>query len=64
MWNWLPSINKMIKIPPSMMAQSWMGSDFTNDDLLKEASIVVDYDHTIIGTDSIGEYECYKIELF
>lgn len=63
MWNWVPSINKMIKIPPSMMAQSWMGSDFTNDDLLKESSIVVDYRHKIIGTDSIDGYECYKIEL-
>lgn len=63
MWNWVPSINKMIKIPPSMMAQSWMGSDFTNDDLLKESSIVVDYNHTIIGTDTINGYECYKIEL-
>lgn len=63
MWNWVPSINKMIKIPPSMMAQSWMGSDFTNDDLLKESSIVVDYHHSIIGSDSIDGYECYKIEL-
>ena len=63
MWNWVPSINKMIKIPPSMMAQSWMGSDFTNDDLLKESSIVSDYEHTLIGTDSIDGYECYKVEL-
>jgi outer membrane lipoprotein-sorting protein len=33
-WNWLPSAQKVIKIPPSMMLQSWMGSDFTNDDLV------------------------------
>jgi outer membrane lipoprotein-sorting protein len=63
MWNWIPSINKMIKIPPSMMAQSWMGSDFTNDDLLKESSIVVDYEHKIIGSESIDGYDCYKLEL-
>lgn len=63
MWNWVPSINKMIKIPPSMMAQSWMGSDFTNDDLLKESSIVVDYNHKLIGRDSIEAHECYKVEL-
>ena len=63
MWNWVPSINKMIKIPPSMMAQSWMGSDFTNDDLLKESSIVVDYDHTIVGEDSLEGHNCYKVEL-
>ncbi len=63
MWNWIPSINRMIKIPPSMMSQSWMGSDFTNDDLLKEASIVKDYTHKIIGNETIDEYNCYKIEL-
>lgn len=63
MWNWVPSINKIIKIPPSMMAQSWMGSDFTNDDLLKESSIVVDYNHSIIGSDSLEGYDCYKIKL-
>lgn len=63
MWNWVPSINKMIKIPPSMMSQSWMGSDFNNDDLLKESSIVKDYTHTIIGSDTVGGFDCYKIEL-
>lgn len=63
MWNWVPSINKMIKVPPSMLAQSWMGSDFTNDDLLKESSIVVDYDHTIVGEDSVEGHNCYKVEL-
>ena len=63
MWNWVPSINKMIKIPTSMMAQSWMGSDFTNDDLLKESSIVVDYNHKIIGEEIIDSHNCYKIEL-
>jgi outer membrane lipoprotein-sorting protein len=63
MWNWIPSINKMIKLPPSMMSQSWMGSDFTNDDLLKESSIVVDYNHKIIGHEFINEDDCYKIEM-
>ncbi len=63
MWNWIPSINKMIKIPPSMMGQSWMGSDFTNDDLLKQSSIIDDYTHKIIGTEKINEFDCYKIEL-
>lgn len=63
MWNWVPSINKMIKIPPSMMSQSWMGSDFTNDDLLKQSSIVKDYNHTIVGSDSVDGFDCYKIQL-
>ncbi|HKI75236.1 MAG TPA: outer membrane lipoprotein-sorting protein, partial [Pseudomonadales bacterium] len=39
MWNYLPKINKVIKIPPSMMMGSWMGSDFTNDDLVKETTL-------------------------
>jgi len=63
MWNWMPSIGRMIKIPPSMMMQSWMGSDFTNDDLVKQSSIVKDYTHKIIGTEKIDNYDCYKIEL-
>ncbi len=64
MWNWVPSIDRMIKIPPSMMMQSWMGSDFTNDDLVKESSLVKDYSHRLISSDEkIDEYDCYKIEL-
>ena len=37
MWNWMPTIGRMIKIPASMMSQGWMGSDYTNDDILKES---------------------------
>ncbi|GET33524.1 outer membrane lipoprotein-sorting protein [Prolixibacter bellariivorans] len=62
-WNWVPSIERMIKIPPSMMMQSWMGSDLTNDDLVKESSIVEDYNHKIIGEEKINGYNCYKIEM-
>ncbi len=63
MWNYMPGIEKMIKIPPSMMMQSWMGSDLTNDDLIKGASIVDDYDHKILREEVIFDYECYVIEL-
>jgi len=63
MWNWLPSINRTIKIPPSMMLQSWMGSDLTNDDLVNQSSIVDDYSHSVIEIEEIQGYECYKIEL-
>ena len=63
MWNWNPTINRLIKLPPSMMSQGWMGSDFSNDDLLKESSIVVDYTHTIIGEEEIDGWDCYKIEM-
>jgi outer membrane lipoprotein-sorting protein len=63
MWNWNPTINRLIKLPPSMMSQGWMGSDFSNDDLLKESSIVVDYTHRIVGEEAIDGRDCYKIEL-
>ena len=63
MWNWVPSIERVIKVPPSMMMQSWMGSDFTNDDLVKESSLVVDYTQKLIGKEKVRDHECYKIEL-
>ena len=46
-----------------MMSQGWMGSDYTNDDILKESSIVVDYDQKIVGEENISGLDCYKIEL-
>ena len=63
MWQYVPRINRVIKIPPSMMLQSWMGSDFTNDDLVKESSIVEDYTHTLLGREEREEGEAYKLEL-
>ena len=45
MWNYLPKTNKVIKVPPSMMMSSWMGSDFTNDDLVHEFSLFEDYEY-------------------
>jgi len=63
LWNWMPSIGRMIKLPPSMMMQSWMGSDFTNDDLLKQSSIVKDYTHKIIGEEKFEGYDCWVIEM-
>jgi len=63
LWNWQPSIDRIIKLPPSMMLQSWMGSDFTNDDLVKQSSTVNDYTQSF-GKDSVvAGYECYKIIL-
>lgn len=44
MWNYFPKINRVIKVPPSMMMGSWMGSDFTNDDLVKETQLIDAYD--------------------
>ncbi len=62
-WNWVPSIERTIKLPPSMMMQSWMGSDFTNDDLVKESSIINDYEHNLLGSETLDGNECWKIEL-
>lgn len=62
-WNWQPSIDRVVKLPPSMMMQSWMGSDFTNDDLVKESSAVNDYSHTLVGDTVVGDRDCYKIEM-
>lgn len=47
MWNYFPKIDKIIKIPSSMMMSSWMGSDFTNDDLVKEYRFSEDYDSSV-----------------
>ncbi len=62
-WNYLPSVRRTIKIPPSMMLQGWMGSDFTNDDLVRQSSIVVDYEHKLAGMEKLDGYDCYKIEM-
>ena len=62
-WNYLPTIERTIKLPPSMMTQNWMGTDFTNDDLIKQSSMVVDYNHKIIGTEIIENLNCWKLEL-
>lgn len=62
-WNWIPSIERNIKMPPSMMSQSWMGTDFTNDDLVKEASILEDYNHSFLEDVIIDGRNCYKIQL-
>jgi outer membrane lipoprotein-sorting protein len=62
-WNWMPTIEKTIKLPPSMMSQSWMGTDFTNDDLVKESSILTDYTHSFSGDTVIEGRSCHKISL-
>ena len=61
MWSWNPAISRLIKLPPSMMSQGWMGSDFTNDDILKESSVVNDYTHEITDEETVNGRLCYKI---
>ena len=62
-WNWMPSIERTIKMPPSMMSQSWMGTDLKNDDLVRESSALKDYTHDIIGDSIILDRKCWKIQL-
>jgi len=59
MWNYLPKINKVIKVPPSMMMSSWMGSDFTNDDLVKEYTWTNDYQYELITPSDASENLLY-----
>lgn len=49
LWNYLPRISKTIRVPPSMMLSSWMGSDFTNDDLVRSASFADDFRARVVG---------------
>jgi len=63
MWMWNPTISRIIKLGTSMMSQGWMNSDYSNDELLNSGSIVSDYNKTIIGSETVSEYECWKIKL-
>lgn len=63
MWNWNPTIDRLIKLPPSMMSQGWMGSDYTNDDILRESSVVNDYTHEITGEETLEGRVCYRIRM-
>jgi len=62
-WNYVPNIDRTIKMPPSMMSQSWMGSDFTNDDLVRESSTLEDYDHSILREETLDDRETWVLEL-
>jgi len=62
MWMYNPKINRVIKVPPSMMSQAWMGSDFSNNDLAKSDSLLTDYVHTIIGKERAGDKIVYVVQ--
>ena len=59
MWNYLPKTNKVMKIPPSMMMGSWMGSDFTNDDLVRESSMLDDYTYQFVTPEDASPDHLY-----
>ena len=62
MWTYNPKVNRTIKLPPALMAQSWMGSDFSNNDLAKSDSLINDYAHTLSGTDTHDGHRVYIIK--
>lgn len=62
-WNWQPSIDRVIKMPPSMMSQGWMGSDLTTDDLIRQTSIINDYVHKLLPEEILDGITCHVIEL-
>jgi outer membrane lipoprotein-sorting protein len=62
MWIFNPKVNRVIKLPPSMMSQAWMGSDFSNNDLAKSDSLIYDYRHRLIETESVAGKKIYHIE--
>lgn len=63
LWQYLPNVNRVIRVPSSMMLQSWMGSDFTNDDLVRASSLLNDYTHKILSKEDSAEGKLVKIEL-
>ena len=62
-WTWLPRVERAMRIPPSMMLQSWMGSDFTNDDLARESSLSKDYTPRLVGEEALDGVAAYHLEL-
>ena len=62
MWNFSPKINRVIKIPSSMMRQSWMGSDFSNKDISRVDDIIDQYSHSILSEEKQDGYIIYHIE--
>lgn len=62
-WNYDPRVDRTLRLPSSMMSQSWMGSDFTNDDLVRDSDIVDDFEHTLLRTETYADREAYVIEL-
>ena len=61
MWTYTPKVNRVIKVPSSMMSQSWMGSDFSNKDIAKSTDIIDQYDHELNKTEEIDGHTYYTV---
>lgn len=62
MWSFSPKINRVIKVPSSMMSQSWMGSDFSNKDISRADDIVEQYDHSLLSETEIDGHTAYEVQ--
>jgi outer membrane lipoprotein-sorting protein len=62
MWTFSPKVNRVIKVPSSMMGQSWMGSDFSNKDIARADDIVDQYDHVVLASAEVDGITVYDIE--
>lgn len=62
-WHYDPRIDRTTRLPSSMMSQSWMDSDFTNDDLIRDSHLVDDYNHDILRTETYEGRQSYVIEM-
>ncbi len=62
-WMYLRNTETTIRIPPSMMLQSWNGSDYTYDDMVREETLTEDYDITLVGTEKLNDAVCWKLQL-
>ena len=60
-WTYNPKVNRVIQLPPSMMSQSWMGSDFSNNDIARSDSVIEDYDHTLESVQTSEGIKVYVI---
>jgi len=63
MWTYNPRVNRVIKLPPSLMSQAWMGSDFTNNDVARSDTILVDYTHELVDERTVDGHTVYTIRL-
>jgi outer membrane lipoprotein-sorting protein len=63
LWTYLPSVERVTRMPPSLLLQPWMGSDFTNDDIVRESSLIDDYEPRYLGEQAVDGVACHRIEL-
>jgi outer membrane lipoprotein-sorting protein len=63
LWNWLPQAGRVMKLPSGMLGDSWMGSDFTNDDLLRGNSLTDDFTTSIAGTEKVDGHDAWRLVL-